>query len=247
MSAISILYRNILESSTVTTTNEDSDYPKWRLHDRDIGKYFKGTGTADHTVRVDQGAVTTHDVDTLIIPAGHNLTGGAQLDWEHSPDNSSWTDMVTAWAGAAGQITKEASGSQDRRYWRLKLTSLAALPEIAQLWMGEQLELADVVAWGYQDGPQGNVERVDSLSGRPHFLTLGEDREYRRYLLKMYDSGTKDAVEAFLAHSRSKPFWLKDLDGTWLYMSLVDPNVGPQARPSLNRYDLVLEMLEVPA
>ena len=244
MGAISILYRNILESATVTATTEDSDYPKWRLHDRDVGKLYKGTSTASHTIQVDQGEVATYDVDTLIIPDGHNLLG-ATLYWQHSPAGSSWTEMVDFWAGATGLIIKEATGSQDKRFWRFICSSPIAIPEMPELWMGEQMELADVVAWGYEDGPRGNVERVEALSGRPHFLTLGEDREYRRYLLKMYDSGTKDAVEAFLGHARSKPFWLKDLDDTWLYMSLVDPNVGPQARPSLNRYDLTLEMLEV--
>ena len=75
MSSIYLLYRNILENSTVTTTNENSDYPKWRLHDRDIGKLFKGTSTANHTIKADQGASPQYDVDTLIIPAGHNLIG----------------------------------------------------------------------------------------------------------------------------------------------------------------------------
>ena len=243
MGGISLLYKNILEAGTVAVTNENSDYPKWRLHDRDIGKLFKGTGTADHTIHVDCGAAV--EVDTLIIPAGHNLTGGAQLDWEHSPDDAAWTDMATAWAGAAGLISKEAGASQDKQYWRLVLTSLAAIPEIPELFIGLKLDLADVIAWGYQDGPQGNVERVEALSGRPHFLQQGEDREFRSYQIKIQDSTTRDTIAAFLAESRHKPFYLKDLDGTWRFMSLVDPNIGPFGRPSLNRYDLQIDMLEV--
>lgn len=245
MSSIYLLYRNILENSTVTVTNEDSDYPKWRLHDRDVGKLFKGTGTANHTIKADQGASTQYEVDTLIIPAGHNLTGGCQLDWEYSANDSDWYDMVTAWAGAAGQIVKEAGSEQDKRYWRLVLTSLAALPEIPELFMGLKVELENVVAWNYQEGLQGNVERIDALSGRPHFLELGEDREYRNYVCKLRSSSVRDDLESFFSHSRGKPFWLKDKDGSWYFMSLLNPAIGPFGRPSLNRFDIQLEMIEV--
>jgi len=245
MGSIYLLYRNILENATVTVTNEDADYPKWRLHDRDVGKLFKGTGTAAHTIHADQGASTQYDVDTLIIPAGHNLTGGCQLDWEYSANDADWYDMVTAWAGAAGAIEKEAGAAQNKRYWRLVMTSLAAIPEIPELWMGVRVELQDVVAWGYDEGLQGNVSRMDSVSGRPHFLENGEDREYRNYACKIYNSTVRDDIEAFFSHSRGKPFWLKDLDGVWYFMSLVDPNVGPFGRPSLNRFDINLEMIEV--
>ena len=243
MSSIYLFYRNILENSTVTVTNENTSFPKWRMHDRDIGKLFKGTSTSAHTIKADQGASAIYDVDTLIIPSGHNLTGGVLLDWEYSTDNSNWYDMVSAWAGAAGMIAKEAS-YLNKRYWQLKLTTLAAIPEIPELWMGKRVELADVISWGFQDGPKGNVERMESLSGRPFFLQNGEDREYRNYTCKVYGSGVRDDLESFFAHSRGKPFWLKDLDGSWYFMSLVDPNIGPFARPGLNRHDLQLEMIQ---
>ncbi len=245
MSAINLLYRNILENSTVTTTNENADFPNWRLYDRDIGKLFKGTGTANHTIKADQGAATQYDVDTLIIPAGHNLTSGAQLDWEYSANDSAWFDMVTAFAGASGQIVKEVSGEQNKRYWRLVLTSLAALPQMPELWMGLRVELQDVVSWGYSQGLRGNVQRRESISGRPLLLEQGAEREYRNYSCKIQDSSVRDDLEAFFSHSRGKPFWLKDLNGEWHFMSLVNPNIGPFTRPSLDRYDIQLEMIEV--
>src|SRR4030042_6311262 len=89
---IKLLYRNILESGTVTVTSEDTAYPKYRLYDRDIGKLSKktaqslllygsghlyGTGKkygqgSSHVISVDQGSVS-YEIDRLIIPAGHNL------------------------------------------------------------------------------------------------------------------------------------------------------------------------------
>lgn len=243
MSSIYLLYRNILENSTITPTNENADFPKWRLHDRDIGKLFKGTSSANHIIAVDQGADTQYEADTLIIPAGHNLSG-AQLFWICSADNVDWFNMVTTWVGAAGQTVKEAA-AQDKRYWKIYMVGLGAIPEIPQLWMGLKVELADVIAWGYREGARGNVERVESLSGRPHFLERGEEREYRNYLCNIQSSSVADDLKAFFTHSRGKPFWLKDLDEEWYFMSLVNPNIGPFLRPSLNRYDLQLEMIEV--
>jgi hypothetical protein len=244
MGSIYLLYRNILENSTVTVTNEDTSYPKWRLHDRDIGKLFKGTSNADHTIHAEQTVVFPYAADTLIIPSGHNLSG-VGLDWEYSPNDADWSDMVTAWIPSAAQIEKEAAASQTKRYWKLILSGLAALPQIPELWIGQAIELQDVISWGYQDGVKGNVERIESLSGRPYMLKRGEERQYRNYSCKLYDGADRTALEAFFTHSREKPFYLKDLNGIWCFMSLVDPNTGPFGRPSLNRFDITLEMIEV--
>jgi hypothetical protein len=45
MSQVKILYRNILENSTIVPSSEDAVFPRYRLVDRDIGKLFKGTST----------------------------------------------------------------------------------------------------------------------------------------------------------------------------------------------------------
>jgi peptidoglycan/xylan/chitin deacetylase (PgdA/CDA1 family) len=53
---IKIIYRNILENSTVTVTTENTSFPKYRLYDRDIGKLFKGNSApANFYITLDQG------------------------------------------------------------------------------------------------------------------------------------------------------------------------------------------------
>ncbi len=38
---IEVMYRNILENSTVTSTDENTSFPLYRTYDRDIAKRFK--------------------------------------------------------------------------------------------------------------------------------------------------------------------------------------------------------------
>lgn len=244
MSNIALLYVNILETSTVSVQNENPDYPKWRLHDRDIGKkFYGGSIESPFLIKADQGSVYQRDVNTLIIPAGHNLAGEL-LGLKYGPDNVSYTDAVSAWTGVAGLIVKEFT-VQNAQWWRFSIDNPAAIPQMQELWLGSRATYIDVIAWGYQEGRQGNVARTDSLSGRPHFLQNGEDRKYRNYMCKCYSSSVRDSLESFFSYSRGKPFWLQDLDGEWYFMSLVDPNIGPFDRPGLNRFDLQLEMIEV--
>ncbi len=246
MSSIYLLYRNILESGTITVTTENTDYPKWRLYDRDVGKLYKGTSTATHIIHIDQGASPIYDVDTLIIAAGHNLaTATIQFQW--SDNDADWNDAVTDFAAVAGQISKEAPSAITHRYWRVHIVSPPANPEIPEIFIGEKLELQAIVRWGYLDGQRGNVERTEALSGIPHFLQLGVDREYRSYSFRVYSSSVADAIDAFLLHSRYRGFWVKDLDSVWYFMSLLDPNVGPFGRPTIGIYDMEVELIEVPA
>jgi hypothetical protein len=258
-SSIWILYRNIYETSTVTVTTENSSYPKERLYDRDIGKFYKATSTATQYLKADQGATTIYDIDTLIIPAGHNLDVGGTTDlfWDYSDNGSVWPMGPPGIDVPAIQnitdndrIVLEATGVATHRYWRAQLKFLNANPELYELWMGEKIEFANVVKYGGDEGLKGNVVRTDSLSGIPHLLHQGVDREYRRYIFSFdvdcVTSAQRDAWNDFLEHSRYKPFWLKDLNETWYYMSLVDPNIGPLTRPIINKYEVVVEFIEVP-
>ena len=71
---IKLCYRNILETGTLSVTSEDTDFPKYRLYDRDIGRLFKGDSfPPNFNITLNQGAVTSYEIDRLLIPAGHNL------------------------------------------------------------------------------------------------------------------------------------------------------------------------------
>jgi len=73
MANVIIYYGNLLESSTVSVSNENTSFPKYRLYDRDIGKLFKGgTNPTNFIILIDQ-VTNMYGVSGLIIPAGHNL------------------------------------------------------------------------------------------------------------------------------------------------------------------------------
>ncbi len=249
MASLYIVYRNIYENSTVTVTTEDSDYPEWRLYDRDIGKMYKGTSTATHLLKADQGATTIWGVDTCLVSAGHNLDVGDDTDvFLQSSDNDSVWSTAASGVNIAttAMIAFELGAAEDHRYWRVKLNALGANPEIPEIFIGEKIEFENCILYGDDEGKKGNVERMESISGIPNFLQQGVEREYRRYRFFLRTDTQRTNMEDFLTHSRNKPFWIKDLDGEWYFMSLVEPNIGPLSRPLINRYEIEVEMIEVP-
>lgn len=102
---VKLYYRNILETSTVAVTTENASFPKYRLYDRDIGKLFKGNSTpANFYIALDQGATIQYEVDRLIIPAGHNLTGLVSTI-EYSDNNFTDIYLTNQWTqSGAGLI-----------------------------------------------------------------------------------------------------------------------------------------------
>lgn len=76
MSKIVTYHTNILESSTVTSTPAaDASYPAYRLYDRHVGRKYQCGSSAPITIDINQGATGNTEIDTLIIPANHNLDG----------------------------------------------------------------------------------------------------------------------------------------------------------------------------
>lgn len=79
MANITFVYDNILESGTVTVTSEDSDYPAYRLYDRDIGKLFKGDSSpANFYVMISQPGINfcshAQSVDIVVLTLIYGLT-----------------------------------------------------------------------------------------------------------------------------------------------------------------------------
>ncbi len=85
-------YQNILESSTVSLSqgSQNNSYPLYRLYDRDIGRMFAGSAAATTEVKAEQGALIQNAIDSLFIPAGHNL-GGMQCNLSFSDDDTTYT------------------------------------------------------------------------------------------------------------------------------------------------------------
>jgi len=205
MSVIKVGYINILETSVVTVTTEDSDYPAYRLYDRAISRLYKGTSTAEHTIKTDQQG-NIRPVNGLFIPSGHNLNG-AKITLEYSMDDSTWVSAVPQWTQSGnGQIFKEFS-AVPARYWRTVITDASNPPAIPEYYLTYLYTFTCKPSYGATRGMKHNVSRGETKAGVPYYLSKGESRKRFAYQLKNISPDEKDEMVSWISSwGGYKPF-----------------------------------------
>lgn len=199
---------NILESSTVTVSSEDSDYPKYRLYDRDIGLLFKSQSyTGDFIIHIDQGS-TTYPINTLIIPAGHNLDG-LTCYLEYSDDDSAWEAVGNGvfTPSDTDLIAKEFPTSYDHRYWRLRFNVSSFVVEVPEIMLFQNTSIKGPVV-GHNEEFDRNFARIESIGGKPYFFEKSSQKQHFVLdLVALTDENRRD-IETLLSDIEGgKPFY----------------------------------------
>ncbi len=238
-------YRNILETSTVTLSagTANSSYPVYRLSDRSIRKMFMLTAAETLEVKIDQGA-SPLPIDRLLVPSGHNFAG-MTLDIKWSDDDVTYTAAIAQWIGAAGDINKTWA-SLTKRYWKFIITSPASIPYFAELFLGSTYtwEKAPARPTGPLE-PILNVETRMTAGGSPRFCVHGSPRRQRVYPMTRASNDTQLAniLALYEAWAGSKPFWLEDHLGAWIYGYLRKPIDIKEI--AFQKYPFVLDFEEI--
>ena len=224
MSKIITYVKNILETGTVTVSPvENASYPAYRLYDRHIGRSFKfGSIVNPSTIVVDQGATGNIEIDTIIIPNGHNLDG-LVLTLSHSPDNNAWT-QADQWTQSGSGAIQRTFTAITKRYWKLSIASPSAAPALYELFLTKSY------TWGRnpEEIDRGvysefNILRLQDSGGRPRFIEMGSSRKYREYSLYKINDTHRTAIEDLNDNwAGKKPFWLKDPDSVLIYGELIE-------------------------
>ncbi|MBI4822671.1 MAG: hypothetical protein HY805_00345 [Nitrospirae bacterium] len=237
-------YKNILETGTVSLSagTEDSNYPLYRLYDRNIGRFFKTTSAITTEIKIDQGS-SPQAVDRLLIPSGHNLNG-MTLDIKYSDDDITYTPAISQWTGASGLIDKSWA-SITKRYWKFIITTPASIPQIAELFLTQTYEWErNPSRPGEHLDPLFNIEREESFGGQVRFLIKGDPRKQRFYHVRCVGETQKNNILTLNdVWSGGKPFWFYDHEGNWLFGELKNPiNIK---EVSYQKYDFDFEFMEV--
>ncbi len=225
---IKLMYRNILETGAVTVTTENANFPKYRLHDRDIGLLFKATAFASpFAIVIDQGASDIYEVDRLLIPAGHNLNGLA-CSLRYSTDNFVSDDHeAVGWTQGDALLIDKAFTGQTKRYWKLNITAPATIVEIAEMFLTKVYAFTRNPSWGFGYGDKRNVIREESLDGHIQKTKWGEPRIHQRYDLVKIPDAQKTVMKAWDDHCEGvKSFFIEDVLGTVLFAELVANGLG---------------------
>lgn len=216
-------YAHALESGTVTVTSEESLYPAYRLYDRIYGRPWQATSTAAQTIHVDAGSGGIQ-LNALIIPSGHNLNG-CTMSWQHSANDSSWSDAVTGWTqSGSGIIVKEMSSAETKRYWRLVISGASAAPYCHEIFMTYLNVLTNPLLGGSRKKDRV-VMRTVSYTGIPHLVKSGTSKHEFRGEYYPSDSTELTAFQAFLdAWDGYKTFYIQDAFSAQFFCEFVsDP------------------------
>jgi uncharacterized protein YraI len=225
MAKIKTHTRNILENSTVTSSPiGESSYPTYHLYDRRIGRNYQSSAVSTTTISMDQGAVTNYEVDTLVIPSGHNLTG-LSITLSSSSNNVNWTVRSTWTQSGSGQIYKTFT-AVTARYWRLVITSPSSKPYLGEIYLTKsytwERNPKELDRGNY---PMFNVQRMEDSGGRARYVEMGDKREVRNYELEFISGTHRTAISDLnTAWAAKNPFYLLDTDGTTLlFVELTSP------------------------
>ncbi len=246
MANVTLLYRNILETGTVTSVDENPSFPRYRLYDRDIAKLFKfNSHPANLTVTINQTPII-YPVDRLIIPGGHTLNG-LDIILRYS-DTGAWGGeevTVVNWTQGDWLVINKTFTQQTRQYWQFLITSNpAAPPEFAEMFLGADLVFTRNPDPSVMEGRKRYVTRQETLSGKSQRIKFGESKRSRRYSLKTVASAQKADFEAWEALCEGlKPFYIIDHNGTLIYMEMLNELEFNYITPTI--VSTSLELLEV--
>lgn len=253
MATIKLVYNNILEDGVFTIADgvEDTDFPKGRLHNREIQRISRvDIDGGDVDYRIDQSAAAVA-VQVLIIPAGHTLDG-VTLDWQYSGNDFAGgddNDMVSQFVqSGSGQIVKIAAAVITDDYWRLLATAIPSSTvdlDIAEIFMG------DIYTWETVSllpiprlDPDFNVEHRVSAGGYDRTLKHGALKRSRFYTV-VADETQRASIEAFNAEwDGRKFFYLQDHEGTWIFGRLRAP-LSLEKIDTEGNYNFTFDFVEV--
>lgn len=188
------------------------------LFDGVVGYWQFDVGAVRDTVRYNDYAV-----DCLIVPGGHNLKN-MTLKIDYSDNYYTWTQLVAEWTQSDNDQIIKSFELNTNRYIRLTIYS-SVMPQVAELFLGPSYTFEENpnLPYGPFD-PEFNVENRVVSGGADRFLIHG-DAKRRRFYDCTLKRETQKASALMLndAWAGSKPFWLCDHDGVWIYGKLDAP------------------------
>lgn len=227
---VQIGYDNILENSTVTVVGASvlATNPIYRLYDRIPQRMCVTNSNATQKIKVDQGGspVTTN---LFVLGPGHNLSGATlTLQWSTIGDDvdGSWTTPTLSWTengtttpmnnpwtqSGSGILAVQIQALAAKRYWRLKIVGAATAPSIGEIFLSTLVVLSPQPVFDSSSyGLKTVRNRIESISGSPHFFTRGTSRRQVQYAFNQISDAGLTAFNLWdTAWNGQKPFFLND-------------------------------------
>ncbi len=203
-----ILHDNVIEGVTPTATNEVIDFEGFNVNNWLLYNAWKAgvTGTQDLVFDL----TTAKSCDTFCV-FGHNLfTEGCSLELAHSPDDISYTVVVTAFVVPDDGVIFKEFTSISRRYWRVRVTNSTINSLISVAALGVATVLPEGMDIGFEPPVWGEVKNLNSIAVNGNFLGRSNQPVPIKMRLKqsvVQESFIRGDWSTFVAHAQKLPFF----------------------------------------
>lgn len=200
----------------------------------------------DQWIHIDQGT-TSKEVDTLVVPSGHVLTG-LYCQLQYSTDDSIWTDAVTDWTqSGSSQIVKTMSSAQTKRYWRMYITAASSwgeAPELGEFYLTKMYTVVSQPKYNLTEAYVSNIKRLEADSWKTENIINSTYRRKIDYEFP-YCSSTEKAVFEDLRDEClfKKPFFITDHQGDQYFVELLEDMIIEPITP--DHYNIKIKLMEV--
>ena len=180
---------------------EATGHPAELALDNNLDTYWKSTSTANVEFQIDLGEAKTVDVILLFIKNYKEINVGI-FTYYWSDNGSAWTSVSGATlADATTPIRIKTTGlGLSHRYWKIAMTSLSFVTELASIWWGSYYDIAHGNVLPQMDEDQFHGREIQLPGGRFAVAGLNRNRTEnfnRRYLIKSGDADFTDLRNAF--------------------------------------------------
>lgn len=254
-----VLWENIFEDGTITSTSEASGWPDdaiidwFGMHSTE-SRWKAGSTSQPQSLTLDLGVGNTASPDTVVI-GGHNLfSAGADVVVQWSTDNfsASINNAFTAITPTNDKVIAKTWTAVAARYWRVHIThasSFAVAPQIGIVTLGRRFTFP--VGWQEGFDPYGESPKVDRsrnrfggfLGGNLRYLHKEFEINYPGPGIAVSDlnpSGVKFDT-GFIPHARVNPFWYAwdlDTESQHCWLTIRDGDVSTPFFQSTSRRSL---------
>jgi hypothetical protein len=225
MSQVIVMYRNILEEAYQDSTSnitvspvENASFPSYRLHDRDIGKYFKFSTTGSPVYVLVNQSGTVYEIDSLVIPYGHNLNG-LDCSLRYSTDNFVSDDHeAVGWTQGDELLIYKTFTAQTKQYWKLNITAPGTTVELQEMYLTKGYSFLRNPSYNGSVAIRRNIVRDMTQAGITRVVKLGESKRARRYDV-LVETTQKVEFENWENECQGvKSFYIVDHEGTTIFM-----------------------------
>lgn len=214
--------------------NNNTSYPTSNLKNYYPDSVSKSNSTdANQYLLIDFGSAVSCNA---IAIDGINFNGLVSIDITlqvNTNDDTTWTDAVSVVSlDQTNSAQLKTFTAQSKRYWRILFSSdasLAALPQIGNLFLGTRVDFDTTQEWNYiSQMPTHAVVQSTALDGRVRTATTAGGRYTWEFEFKLQSNTVMSNWRSFLniVKNNGLPFYYKDENGN-VWCVMLESNYNP--------------------